>query len=146
MQKDLETVLLKLKENGLEEVQEYFDMDKFMDIRCACDYKPDKCLECRQDKARERHLICPFKERKRQNIRNGCIRLYELCDDLGLRYIRKTWDMNEKGIWNGNHKGIDDFWNHQLKKRKVMESELDTEAYDRSRLSGCKESSGRRPG
>lgn len=116
--KGLEKALTVLKDHGLETVLECYDMDKFMDIRCYCDYKHSVCEKCRNQGIYYGKEVCEEKERKRNQIRAGCSRLYEICDRLNLNCIRKTWDMRADGIWAGNDKGIDDYWWSGLKKKE----------------------------
>lgn len=116
--KSLEKALAVLKENGLEMVMEYFDMDKFMDIGCYGDYKSSTCGKCQNKERYYGRKICEEKRKKRDQIRAGCCRLYESCDRLNLKCIRKTWDQREDGIWAGNDKGIDDYWWSGLKKKE----------------------------
>lgn len=108
--KELKKALIVLKQNGLEEVQEYYDMDKYLDIRCFGDYKPSVCSCCGRYSPGGDGGLCERKQNKRDQIQGGCCRLYEICEDLKLRCIRKTWDMDSAGIWRGNLKGIDDYW------------------------------------
>lgn len=108
--KELKKALVTLKQNGLKEVQEYYDMDKYLNIQCFGDYKSSACSCCTRYVPGGDGAVCEKKQDKRDMIREGCGRLYEICDELGLRCIRKTWDMNPDRIWNGNLKGIDDYW------------------------------------
>lgn len=108
--KELRKALIALKQNGLEEVQEYYDMDKYLDIRCFGDYKPAVCSNCGRYSPGGDGEVCEKKQIKRDQIQDGCCRLYEICEDLKLRCIRKTWDMDSTGLWRGNLKGIDDYW------------------------------------
>lgn len=108
--KELAKALALLKQNGLEEVQEYYDMDKHLDIRCHGDYKAAECADCGNREAGKDCGICGKKQKKRDQIREGCCRLYEICEDLSLRCVRKQWDMDNDGIWTGRYKGIDDYW------------------------------------
>ncbi len=119
--RELEKTLRILKENGLEEVQEYMDMDKFLNIHCMEDYKSDICAECAIQDAYRKDGNCLRKEQKRAQIRDGCVNIYEICDRLGLRCVRKTWDQDKEGNWLGNYKGIDDYWCFCQKLRKEME-------------------------
>ena len=107
--KELEKALALLKKNGLEEVQEYFDMDKMMDVSCREDYKDSVCNACSLKNHRGA-ILCEWKVQKRTQIRNGCTHLYEICSRLGLRFVRKVWDIDEDGRWRGDYKGIDDYW------------------------------------
>lgn len=132
--KGLEKTLSVLKQNGLKEVQEYYDMDKMMDIRCHGDYKEEICTSCQTEKEYCQG-ICLHKKQKRDQIQSGCRRLYEICRKLDLAYITKKWDCDEDGIWSGNAKGIDDYWWDTLKrKREVMDDELCGEFNNRSNL------------
>ena len=108
--KELKKALIVLKQNGLEEVQEYYDMDKYLDIRCFGDYKPSVCSGCARYLPGGDGAVCERKQNKRNQIRDGCGHLYEICDELALCCTRKTWDMTPEGIWAGNQKGIDDYW------------------------------------
>ena len=108
--KELRKALMTLKQNGLEEVQEYYDMDKYLDIRCFGDYKSSVCSCCARYSPGGDGADCERKQNKREQIRDGCGHLYEICDELALRCVRKTWDMTPEGIWAGKQKGIDDYW------------------------------------
>lgn len=115
--KALEAMLIRLKENGLVEVQEYMDMDKCMSVVCDRQYKTEICSACEIAGANENH-VCPRKLEKRNQIQEGCKKLYEICGRLDLHCISKRWDMDKEGVWSGHYKGIDDFWWEQLKKRR----------------------------
>lgn len=119
--RELEKTLRILKENGLEEVQEYMDMDKFLNIHCMEDCNAEACADCVSRKLYQKDGTCLRKAQKRAQIRDGCVKLYEICDQLGLRCVRKTWDQDEDGNWLGNYKGIDDYWCFCRKLRKEME-------------------------
>ena len=80
----------------------------------------------------EDFLSCPYKETKRDQIQEGCRRLYEICHKLNLRCIQKRWDCTPEGIWRGNYKGIDDYWWGHLKKRREHEAENEYYCPDRS--------------
>ena len=115
--KEMERTLKALKENGLEEVWEYFDMDKLMDVSCRNDYKETVCHICSQN---GQHFSggCEKKLQKRAQIQEGCRHLYEICGCLNLRCVRKIWDFDENRIWRGGLKGIDDYWLYCQRKRK----------------------------
>ena len=118
--KELEKALAVLKRNGLREVQEYYDMDKQMDIRCSGDPGDAECVACANREPVYSGTVCPKKGRKRNQIQDGCMRLYEVCEKLGLHYVRKVWDRDENGLWAGNYKGIDDYWAECLQNGKEM--------------------------
>lgn len=101
--KELERVLLQLKKQGLREVVEANDMDKFMRIDCHEDYG-NVCRNCTCDGGE-----CPKKREKREHIRGGCLKLYEICKKLSLSCNRAVWDIDSKGMWMENYKGIDDW-------------------------------------
>lgn len=101
--KGLERVLLQLKKQGLREVVEANDMDKFMRIDCHKDYG-NVCRNCTCDGGE-----CPKKREKREHIRGGCLKLYEICKKLSLSCNRAVWDIDSKGMWMENYKGIDDW-------------------------------------
>lgn len=132
--KGLEEVLFVLKQNGLQEVQEYYDMDKRMDIRCHGDYKEEVCTSCQIDRDYCQG-ICLHKQQKRDQIQDGCRRLYEICRKLELTYVSKKWDCDENGNWSGNAKGIDDYWWDNLKRRReIMDDRICGESDNRSDL------------
>lgn len=136
--KALEKALIILKKNGLENVLECHDMDKFMDIRCYGDYKPSVCGLCRKKEIS--YGICEAKQRKRDQIRAGCCKLYEICERLELNYSRRTWDQKEDGTWAGNEKGIDDYWWSCQKKRRQTEYDgMDRAFHHRGNLPPCGE-------
>lgn len=101
--KELESLLRRLKKRGLQEVVEANDMDKFMRVDCREDYGKE-CEKCTWD-GRE----CPKKKEKREHIRSGCLKLYEICKDLSLICNRAVWDVDARGMWKENYKGIDDW-------------------------------------
>lgn len=101
--KELKLLLLKLKERGLQEVVEANDMDKMMRLDCREDYG-SICKECACDSQE-----CPKKREKRDQIRKGCLKLYEICEELSLRCSRASWDTDSDGMWQENYKGIDDW-------------------------------------
>lgn len=101
--KELKQMLVRLKEQGLQEVVEANDMDKLMRLDCHEDYGP----ECRVCNAYGPE--CPKKKEKREQIRKGCLRLYEICEELSLSCSRAAWDTDEEGMWRGQYKGIDDW-------------------------------------
>ena len=47
---------------------------------------------------------------KRQIIQNGCKKVYEICQELSISMSRMVWDMDDSGEWNGQIKGIDDYY------------------------------------
>ena len=102
--KDLARALQALKERGLEEVIEAYDMDKMMRLDCRRDYD-SACSTCGQKGMDE----CPKKRTKRDNIRKGCLKLYQICGELGIPCRRLLWDSDGRGMWLGNYKGIDDW-------------------------------------
>lgn len=120
--KELEKALKVMKANGLKEVLECYDMDKFMDIRCGADYKETVCQTCLEKEGGYHKRICERKQKKREQIRNGCMHLYEICERLELSCMRKKWDQNPDGTWAGNEKGIDDFWWSCIRKRKERDT------------------------
>ncbi len=101
--KELESLLRRLKKCGLQEVVEANDMDKFMRVDCHEDYGKE-CEKCTWDR-RE----CPKKKEKREHIRSGCLKLYEICKELSLICNRAVWDVDANGLWKENYKGIDDW-------------------------------------
>lgn len=105
--KGLYQILLELKEQGLQMVYECYDMDKMMSLECMWDYD----ASCRQCEGKQQGSECPKKRRKRDAIRKGCLKLYEICDELDLTCKRMEWDVGEDGQWNGIYKGIDDWIN-----------------------------------
>jgi len=102
----LEQLLTVLTGNGVEEVIDYYDMDRQMKI--ICDHNEKLCGTCGLKFTEG--AVCPHKERKRNEIRKGSNRLYEMCQARSIRYRRKKWDLDTDGSWAGNYKGIDDYW------------------------------------
>lgn len=109
--KELRNALEQLKEKGLKEVLEFYDMDKMMGLACRNDYN-EKCEDCQES---GRVIECPKKRDKRDKIRSGCLKLYEICQELSLSCHRMVWDQGKDGIWQENYKGIDDW---ETEKRK----------------------------
>ena len=106
--KSLQPVLMELKSRGLQTVYECMDMDKMMNLTCRCDCK-EKCIWCEEPERFLKKQECPYKRRKRDTIRKGCLKLYEMCETLNLNCMRISWDTDEKGLWLGNYKGVDDW-------------------------------------
>lgn len=63
---------------------------------------------------------CPYKVKRRKNIRNGCRKMYEICRSLGLPVQRMLWDTDEKEEWKGEIKGIDDLYYTMKKEHKEI--------------------------
>lgn len=40
-------------------------------------------------------------------VHRGCLKLYEICEELSLTCRRAVWDA--EGMWKGQYKGIDDW-------------------------------------
>lgn len=101
--KELKQMLIQLKEQGLREVVEANDMDKLMRLDCHEDYGA-ACRTCNAYGPE-----CPKKKEKREQIRKGCLKLYEICEELSLSCSRAAWDTDEEGMWQEQYKGIDDW-------------------------------------
>ena len=101
--KELRQMLVQLKERGRREVVEANDMDKLMRLDCWEDYGT-ACRTCG-----EVGTECPKKKEKREQIRKGCVKLYEICEELSLSCSRAAWDMDGEGMWQEQYKGIDDW-------------------------------------
>lgn len=111
--RNLRKMLITCKTYGCRKVVEAYDMDKFMPVICSRN-EGKKCHECNSS-----HGFCEIKKRKRDAIRKGCNHLYEICRELNLSVVRKTWDQTEEGLWCGNYKGIDDYWYAMRQERKM---------------------------
>ena len=99
-----------------------FDMDKL--IHCAV--RPERCRECDKRSMCESYkgycllddsirgqvseIRCTRLQTKRENIQRGCMHLYRICKDLLLPCQRMVWCLDDKGEWNGENKGIDDYY------------------------------------
>lgn len=79
-------------------------------LDCVMDYDKS-CPQCEFSSGSE----CPKKRQKRDNIRKDCLKLYEICGELGLKCLRMEWDTDSNGMWNGDYKGIDDWLTKDLK-------------------------------
>lgn len=101
--KELRQMLIRLKGRGLQEVVEANDMDKLMRLACREDYGT-VCRTCS-----ESGTECPKKKEKREQIRKGCLKLYEICEELSLTCRRAVWDVDAEGMWKEQYKGIDDW-------------------------------------
>lgn len=55
-------------------------------------------------------FYCPHKMQKRQILQNACRKVYEICSGLSISMSRMVWDMDPYGEWNGQIKGIDDYY------------------------------------
>ena len=106
--KGMRKMLEALKARGLETVLECYDMDKMMDLDCRRDYDRS-CAQCELSHGAFTGAECPKKRQKRDAIRKGCLKLYEMCGELGLACHRVEWDADSDGIWLGNYKGVDDW-------------------------------------
>lgn len=106
---NLPPVMKQLKQQGTRLVYEAYDMDKLLKLICQNDYKEEYCSECKIREEGIGKAICPKKEIKRSNIQKGCKNLYRICKECGLESKSLTWDTDEKGEWNGNIKGVDDY-------------------------------------
>lgn len=102
--RNLKPVLECLKAHGMKHLHEAYDMDKKLKIECDKHYK--KCVECQQKNLTN----CPYKADKRRIIQNGCRKVYEICQELGISTSRMVWDTDDNGEWNGIVKGIDDYY------------------------------------
>lgn len=101
--KELELALNRLKAHGVKVVIEANDMDKCIRLHCDRAYN-EACADC-EGSSHE----CPKKREKRDHIRKGCLKLYEICEKLGLICKRAVWDTDDEGYWQENYKGIDDW-------------------------------------
>lgn len=101
--KELELALNRLKAHGVKVVIEANDMDKCIRLHCDRAYS-EACADC-EGSSHE----CPKKREKRDHIRKGCLKLYEICEKLGLICKRAVWDTDDEGYWEENYKGIDDW-------------------------------------
>lgn len=101
--KELELSLNRLKEQGVKVVIEANDMDKCMRLDCDHAYK-EICEKCKGSNGE-----CPKKREKRNHIRKGCLKLYEICEKLDLICKRAVWDTDDECYWQENYKGIDDW-------------------------------------
>ena len=111
--KELKQILTCLKKQGLKNVYECYDMDKLMSLECRMDYD-SSCGGCLENEGKKE---CPRKRRKRDNIQNGCVKLYRICEELSLSCRRIVWDRGTDGLWMEHYKGIDD-WMMDLTDRK----------------------------
>lgn len=94
-------MLETLKERGLKTVLECYDMDKMLDLGCRQDYD-SSCIWCELRYYAFASSECPKKRQKRDTIRKGCLKLYEMCGEFGLICHRVEWDIDGDGMWLGN--------------------------------------------
>lgn len=99
--KGLSRMLETLKERGLKTVLECYDMDKMLDLGCRQDYD-SSCIWCELRYYAFASSECPKKRQKRDTIRKGCLKLYEMCGEFGLICHRVEWDIDGDGMWLGN--------------------------------------------
>lgn len=78
-----------------------------MELSCKHDEK-SACRQCEHG-IYLYHGECPKKRRKRDMIRKGCIKLYEICEELNVSCKRVTWDTDASGTWMEYYKGVDDW-------------------------------------
>lgn len=114
--KSLDGFLQKKGGNSLR-LAECMDMDKFMDV--ACDRRERYCERC-EERRSDTETICPKKLLKRTSIREGCNRLYGLCEQHDIPYRRVKWCVGADGKWDGTCKGIDDYLLYRRKKAGGM--------------------------
>lgn len=67
------------------------DMDKCIQRYCERAYN-EACADC-EGRSQE----CPKKREKRNHIRKGCLKLYEICEKLDLICKRAVWDTDDGG-------------------------------------------------
>ncbi|MDD3663207.1 MAG: CHC2 zinc finger domain-containing protein [Candidatus Pacebacteria bacterium] len=118
--RNLRPVLEKLKSRKVQVIWEAYDMDKKM--RINCDHAYGKCGEC-STKGKEDY--CSFKAEKRKIIQKGCQKAYEICRDLDISMTRMVWDTDEHGEWQGNLKGIDDYYYDRKERKDEAKKQLD---------------------
>ncbi len=78
-----------------------------MELSCKHDEK-SACRQCEHG-IYLYHGECPRKRRKRDMIRKGCIKLYEICEELNVSCKRVTSDTDTSGTWMEHYKGVDDW-------------------------------------
>lgn len=105
--RNLRPVLEALKKRNAQVIKEAYDMDKKM--RIDCDHAYSKCEKCTSQGIKD---YCSFKAEKRNIIQKGCQKAYEICSELSLSMTRMVWDTDERGEWQGELKGIDDYYYH----------------------------------
>ncbi len=105
MHRSLTPVLEEFQHRKMKYLLETFDMDK--KLKTVCDRQYHKCAQCSLE---EKPRFCPYKVEKRRIIQNACGKVYEICREMSLPVIRMVWDQDESGDWNGNIKGIDDYY------------------------------------
>lgn len=104
--KNCRAAIEKLQTKGLKNVVNAFDMDEYIDPTCKHDHK--KCKGCPCYDTHYKKSMCEHKKLKVDGLNRGSVRLQETCKELGLRYLRHTWDL-ENGLWNEQIKGFDDY-------------------------------------
>lgn len=97
---------LRKKGGSSLKLAECMDMDKYMDV--TCDRSGSHCERC-EERIADAKKICPQKLLKRTSIREGCNRLYELCEEHDIPCRRVKWCVDADGKWDGSCKGIDDY-------------------------------------
>ena len=103
--RNLKPVLETLKSRHLQHLYEAYDMDKKMKV--YWDGDSEKCDACQRKPAT---FYCPHKMQKRQILQNACRKVYEICSGLSISMSRMGWDMDFYGEWDGQIKGIDDYY------------------------------------
>ena len=105
MHRSLRPVLEEFQQRNMKFLFEAFDMDKKLKTNCDSHYH--KCSVCHEKGMPE---YCPFKVEKRRIIQNACGKVYGICQELSLPVRRMVWDQDADGDWNGEIKGIDDYY------------------------------------
>jgi DNA primase (bacterial type) len=104
--KHLPELLMRLKKSGMKYLIEAYDMDKLLNPVCRADHS-EYCQECAEKQVGQG---CKRKITKLNNIQRGCLRVYEICHEINLPCTRFVWDIDEKGFWKEEIKGIDDYY------------------------------------
>lgn len=105
MYRSVRPVLEELQKRKMKRLVETYDMDK--KLKTECDENYHKCSDCTIKGTRE---FCPYKVEKRRIIQNACGKVYGICKELSIPVSRMVWDQDADGDWNGNIKGIDDYY------------------------------------
>ena len=105
----LDQVLAALKQRGVKKIFQAYDMDRCESTICKRDYKPDKCMLCSCGVHDYMCRECSEKVRKKNGLGKSWLYLQNQAISSGFLFKRLLWGLNKDKIWDGIHKGFDDY-------------------------------------
>ena len=105
--KNIFPTLKAFRKKGITKIINAYDMDEFEALICRHDNK--HCSDCNHYMEYHHCNNCPNKVKKHKMLSEGSCKLQSYAEKLKMEYTRKTWDIDERGVWNEVYKGLDDF-------------------------------------